>query len=106
MKRDEREIGADLAACGRFLPEVLDGMERELATSAWGLWEGFSAFCRSTAGVEAEKLAAVILEPAEGRIKGLQDRAERLGIEPDAEAIEEVREGLAEAWRVRLGRGI
>jgi hypothetical protein len=106
MKRDEREIGADLEAYDRFLPEVLDRMERELATSAWGLWEGFSAFCRGTAGVDAEKLAAVILEPAEGRIKGLQDRAERLGLEPDAEAVEEIREGLTEAWRVRLERGI
>ena len=106
MQRDEGEIEAELEAYGRFLPEVLDKMERELATSAYSLWEGFSAFCRDVVGVDAEKVAAVILEPAEDRLRGLRARAERLGLELDAENVEEIREGLAEAWRVRLQRGV
>jgi hypothetical protein len=106
MKRDEAEIDADLNAYGKFLPEVLDRMERELASSAWSLWEGFSAFCRDVVGVDAEKVAAVILGPAGDRVKGLRARAERLGLEADAGTVAEIREGLAESWRVRLERGV
>ena len=106
IERDEGEIGAELEAYGRFLPEVLDRMERELAASAYTMWEGFSAFCRDVVGVDAEKVAAVILEPAEDRIKGLQARTERLDLDLDPEAIEEIREGLEEGWRVRLERGV
>ncbi|HEV2091705.1 MAG TPA: hypothetical protein VGR18_00920 [Rubrobacter sp.] len=106
MQRDEDELEATLKSYGHFLPEVLDKMERELATSAWSLWEGFSAFCRDVVGVDAEKVAAVILEPVEDRVRGIQARAERLGLELDADAVEEIREGLAEAWRVRLERGV
>jgi hypothetical protein len=106
MKRDEGEIEAELEAYGRFLPAVLDKVERELATNAYTLWEGFSAFCRDVVGVDAEKVAAVILGPAGDRLKDLQARAERIGLEPDAETVEEIREGLAESWRVRLERGV
>ena len=106
MQRDEAEIEAELEAYGKFLPEVLDKMERELGTSAYSLWEGFSAFCRDVVGVDAEKVAAVILEPVADRVGGIGARAERLGLEIDAESVEEIREGLAEAWRVRLERGV
>ena len=106
MERDEGEIEAELETYGKFLPEVLDKMERELATSAYSLWEGFSAFCRDVVGVDAEKVAAVILEPVADRVGGIEARAARLGLEMDADAVEKVREGLAEAWRVRLERGV
>lgn len=106
IKRDEGEMEAELETYGRFLPEVLDRMERELATSAYSMWAGFSAFCRDVVGVDAEKVAAVILEPVEDRIKGLQARAERLDLDPDPEAVEQIREGLAESWSVRMERGV
>ena len=106
MERDEAKLKAELETYGKFLPEVLDKMERELATSAYSLWEGFAAFCRDVVGVDAEKVAAVILEPVADRVGGIGARAERLGLEMDADAVEEVREGLAEAWRVRLERGV
>jgi hypothetical protein len=106
MQRDVDEMEAALETYGKFLPEVLDRMERELATSAYSLWEGFAAFCRDVVGVDAEKVAAVILEPLADRVGGIEARAERLGLELDADAVEEIREGLAEAWRVRLERGV
>jgi hypothetical protein len=48
----------------------------------------------------------VILEPAGDPLKDLQARAERLGLEPDSETVEQIREGLAESWRVRMERGV
>jgi hypothetical protein len=46
------------------------------------------------------------LEPVAGRIEDLEARAERLGLEPDAETVEKIREGLAESWRVVEERGV
>ena len=64
-----------------FLPELLDRLERELATSALSLWEGFVAFCEDSVGVPAGSVVAVVLEP-------------------EAETVEEIRVGLAASWRV------
>ena len=81
-------------------------MERELATNAYSLWEVFSAFCRDVVGVDAEKVAAVILQPVGDRVRGLQARAERLELEPDVGTVEQIRERLEESWRVRMERGV
>jgi hypothetical protein len=89
-----------------FLPEVLDRLERTLASDALSLWAGFCAFCEECVGVGAEKIVAVVLEPVAGRIEDLEARAERLGLEPDAETVEKIREGLAESWRVVEERGV
>ena len=89
-----------------FLPERLDKLERDLATRAHSLWAGFCAFCEECVGVGAEKMVAVVLEPVAGRIEDLKVRAERLGLEPDSETVEEIREGLAESWRVVEERGV
>ncbi len=80
--------------------------ERELATNALSLWEGFAAFCEECVGVTAESVVAVVLEPVADRIEDLKDRAERLELEATAETIEEIREGLAESWRVVEERGV
>jgi hypothetical protein len=89
-----------------FVPEVLDRLERSLASDALSLWKGFCAFCEECVGVEAQKVAAVVLEPVAGRIEDLEARAERLGLEPDAETVEEIREDLRESWRVVEQRGV
>ena len=89
-----------------FLPEVLDRLERTLASDALSLWKGFCTFCEECVGVEAQKVAAVVLEPVAGRIEDLEARAERLGLEADPETVQEVREGLRESWRVVEERGV
>ena len=89
-----------------FLPEVLDRLERSLASDALSLWAGFCAFCEECVGVGAEKIVAVVLEPVAGRIEDLEARAERLGLKPDSETGEEIRKGLAESWRVVEERGV
>lgn len=100
--------GLEATACEYlgFLPEVLDRLERSLASDALSLWKGFCAFCEECVGVGAQKVAAVVLEPVAGRIEDLEARAERLGLEADAETVEVIREGLAENWRVVEERGV
>jgi len=96
---------------GELLPEIMDRMERELAGDALTLWSGFAAFCAESMGVAAEKILVATLqegpgEEAVGRVEGLKDRAERLGLDPDEESVEEIRKSLAEAWCVVEERGV
>ena len=70
------------------------------------MWEGFCAFCEESVGVPAESVVAVVLEPVADRIERLKDLARSLELEPKAETVEEIREGLAESWRVVEERGV
>jgi hypothetical protein len=106
IERDMDELDATVEEYSTFLVELLDRLERELATDALSLWVGFCAFCDECVGVSAENLAAVVLEPVADRIEDLKDRARRLDLEPVSETVEEIREGLAESWRVVEQRGV
>ena len=106
MQRDMQELERTVEKYGAFLPDVLEKLERELATNALSLWAGFAAVCEESVGVPAEKVIAVVLGPVAGRIEALKDRAERLELEADAETVEEIREGLTESWRMVEKRGV
>ncbi len=106
MERDMEELGATVEKYGEFLPELLEKLERELAKRALSLWEGFCRFCEECVGVPAEKVIAVVLEPVVDRIEELASRAEHLELEPDAKTVEQIREGLAQSWRVVEQRGV
>jgi hypothetical protein len=105
MERDADELEAVAEEYNKFFPEVLDELERRCVKEAFGIWTGYAAFCDESAGVGAEELAAVVLEPVVDRIGDMRARAERLGVEADADLVEQVREGLAEAWRTVEARG-
>ena len=106
IERDMDELEATVEEYAKFLPELLDRLERELATDALSLWEGFCAFCEESVGVPAESVVAVVLEPVADRIEDLKSRAERLELEAEAKTVEEIGEGLAESWRVVEERGV
>jgi len=106
VEKDLEDLGATVEKYGEFLPELLGRLERELATDALSLWEGFAAFCEESVGVPAESVVAVVLEPVADRIEDLKERTRRLELEPRAETVEEIREGLAESWRVVEKRGV
>jgi len=106
MDRDLDDLEVVAEKQGDFLPEILDRLERRIVGDAFSAWTGYAAFCEESMGVNADKVAAVILEPARGRIEDMKLRAERLGVEADPEAVEEIREGLAEMWRVVKERGV
>ncbi len=104
MEQDTKRLEATIEEHGEFVPEMLERLERELATDAFSLWEGFCAFCEESVGVPAESVVAVVLEQVAAQIEDLKDRAERLELE--AETVEEIRGGLAESWRVVEERGV
>jgi hypothetical protein len=106
MDRDVEELETIVEKYGGFLPEILDRAERSIVAQAFSLWSGYAAFCEQSAGVDAEKVAAVILEPAMDLIADMKARAERLGVEVDAEIVEEMRKTLAETWHVVEERGV
>jgi hypothetical protein len=105
MERDADELEAVAEQYNAFLPEVLDELERRCVKEAFSIWTGYAAFCEESAGVSAENLAAVVLEPVVGGIEDMRGRAERLGVEPDSDLVEQMREGLVEAWRTAEARG-
>jgi septation ring formation regulator EzrA len=105
IERDMEHLEATVENI-KFLPELLDKLERDLATKALSLWEGFAAFCEESIGVPAEKVVVVALEPVVDRIEDLKDRAVRLELEPSGETVEEIREGLGENWRTVEERGV
>lgn len=101
---DEAKV-AELAGLGAsIMPEILDGLERREAAEALNLWRGFGAFCGDLLGLDALKVLTVVLEPAVPRITDLEATAERLDLEPEAEKVEEIREGLTQSWRSVEGR--
>jgi hypothetical protein len=106
MDRDVEELETIVQKYGGFLPEILDRAERHIVAQAFSIWSGYAAFCEESAGVGAEKVAAMILEPAMGRLADMRARAERLGVEADAEIVEEMRQTLGETWHVVEERGV
>jgi|SRR5215208_1021214 len=106
MDRDIEELETIVEKDGGFLPEILDRVERHIVAQAFSLWRGYAAFCEESAGVDAEQVAMVILEPAMGLIADMRMRAQRLGVEADVQIVEEVRGTLGETWRVVEERGV
>jgi hypothetical protein len=105
MEREADEVEAVAEQYNKFFPEVLDELERRCVKEAFGIWTGYAAFCEEMAGVSAENLAAVVLAPVLDGIEDMKSRAERLGVEPDEALVEQMREGLSEAWRTAEARG-
>jgi hypothetical protein len=105
MERDSDELEEVAEQYNKFFPEVLDELERRSVKEAFGIWTGYAAFCEESAGVGAEELAAVVLAPLVDGIGEMKARAGRLGVEAEAALVEQVREGLAEAWRTVQARG-
>jgi hypothetical protein len=108
MERDMDEIEAKVEKYGELLPELMDRLERELATEAYSLWTGFEGFCAESVGVEAKKVLQVVLapNPALERVAGLEALAERLNLEADSEIADALREGLAEKWEFVVKKGV
>ena len=101
---DELEVVAE--QYDKFFPDVLDEFERRCVTQALSVWAGYGSFCEESVGVSAEKLAAVILAPLVEQIEDMKSRVERLGVEAEEGLVEQIREGLAEAWRTVEARGV
>ena len=97
---DEVGIKSKVDEAISILPETLEHLERDQAAYALTLWRGFEAFCERSIGLEASAILKVVLEAGVERVEELEDLAQRLGIEPEPETVEEIARGLAEGWRV------
>jgi hypothetical protein len=108
MERDMQETEAKVKKYGELLPELMDRLERELATEAFSLWSGFKGFCEEHVGLEAKKILKVVTvpNPTLERVEDLEARAEHLELEADPEIVGELREGLVENWAVICERGV
>jgi hypothetical protein len=105
MEREADELEAVAQQYNEFFPDVLEELERRCVKEAFSIWSGYAAFCEESAGVSAEKLVAVVLAPVVGGIEDMKARAQRLGVEAEDGLVEQVREALAEAWRIVEARG-
>ena len=105
MGREADELEAVAEQYNEFFPDVLDELERRCVKEAFGIWSGYAAFCEKSVGVRADELAAVVLAPTLERIGDMKVRAQRLGVEAEEGLVEQVREGLAEAWQSVEARG-
>src|SRR5215211_1371062 len=105
MEREADELEAVAKQYNGFFPDVLDELERRCVREALSIWTGYASFCQKSAGVGAEELAAVVLAPLVEQIEDMKVRARRLGVEAEEGLVEQVREALAEAWRIVEARG-
>jgi hypothetical protein len=92
-------INARNSAVDSWLTELLDRLERDLASEALPVWAAYLRFCEETMEVEAEKLLKATFKPALEDVRWLEAIAQRLGLEPEASTVEEYRAGMAEGWR-------
>jgi hypothetical protein len=101
LDKIEARVGEDT----RFIPELLERLERELATEALAVWEAFSSFCEEEMELSPEKLLRAAFAPALEDVGWLKELCERLELEAEKEAVEEYHEHMRGHWEYRLGRG-
>jgi hypothetical protein len=102
---DTEHIESKVDLDAKFIPDLMERLEREVATEALSVWEGFSAFCREDMNLSPENVLKVVVGPGLEHVEDMKVRTERLGLEPDEEIATAMREGLAESWGVIIERG-
>jgi hypothetical protein len=115
---EEAERGADPAIEGSldeiserggetfgFILDALERLEREFTEEALSQWAAFRGFCEEELGLNATEVLGAIMPPAVEYVRGLEERAERLEIEPDPKGVEDYRAITDCAWPAFL-RGV
>jgi hypothetical protein len=101
--QDLERIEARVKEDSRFIPELLERLERELAAEGLAVWEAFSLFCEEEMEIVPEKLLRATFSPALEDVGWFRQICGRLGLEADAADVEEYREHMRSYWRGRLG---
>lgn len=99
IDEDLEKIDARNSDVDTWLTDLLDRLERELASEAVTVWVAYLRFCEEQMEVEAKKVLKATFKPALEDVRWLEAIAERLDLEAEAEAVEEYRAGIAEGWR-------
>jgi hypothetical protein len=100
---DLERIEARIKEDGRLIPELLERLERELATEGLAVWQAFSLFCEEEIGISPEKLLRATFPPALEDVGWFRQLCERLQLEAEAADVEEYHEYMRSHWRRRFG---
>ena len=100
---DLERIEARIKEDGRLIPELLERLERELATEGLAVWQAFSVFCEEEIGISPEKLLRATFPPALEDVGWFHQLCERLQLEAEAADVEEYHEYMRSHWRRRFG---
>ncbi len=105
VAEDLERIEARIEEDGRFIPELLERLERELAAEGLAVWEAFSLFCEEEMEIVPEKLLRATFSPALEDVGWFRQLCKRLGLEAGRSQadVEEYREHMRSHWRRRLG---
>jgi hypothetical protein len=77
---------------------ALEKLEREFTQEALSQWAAYRGLCEEKLELEAMELLKAIMPEAVHYAQGIEERAERLEIEPDPESVEEYRAITDDAW--------
>jgi hypothetical protein len=98
--------GAEGVRClAREMPELTEELKRSIAERGFSVWAAFKGFCAEEMGLEAGVLLGALAEPMADGVRELEEIAERLEVEPDAETVEDCAATLRESWQRRISRG-
>jgi hypothetical protein len=100
---DLERIEARIKEDGRLIPELLERLERELATEGLAVWQAFSLFCEEEIGISPEKLLRATFPPALEDVGWFRQLCERPQLEAEAADVEEYHEYMRSHWRRRFG---
>ncbi len=81
-----------------FIVDALERLEREFTQEALTQWVAFRGFCEEELGLQATEVLGAIMPPAVEYVRGLEERASSLEIEPDPKGVEEYRAITDGAW--------
>jgi hypothetical protein len=103
VDEDLERIEARVEEDGRFIPELLERLERGLATEGLAVWRAFSLFCEEDMGISPEKLLGATFPPALEDVEWVRQLCGRLQLEVEAADVEEYRGYMRGHWRRRFG---
>jgi hypothetical protein len=83
----------------------LEDLQRRMAAEGLTHWAVFCGFCAEEMGVEPAKVLAAVTPHAAQKAEELEDRAARLGAEPDPASVREYRETMEALWHRVLAKG-
>jgi hypothetical protein len=99
IEEDLERIDARNSDVDTWLTDILDRLERELASEAITVWAAYLRFCGERLEIDAKKILKATFKPALEDVRWLEGIAERLTLEPETAAVEEYRAEMAEGWR-------
>lgn len=103
VDEDLERIEARIKEDGRFIPELLERLERQLAAKGLAVWQAFSLLCEEEIGISPEKLLGATFPPALEDVGWFRQLCERLQLEAEAAEVEEYHECMRSHWRRRFG---